>query len=70
MPFQCSPDRLPVLRRRFHHRFFGSLHHQPSPQVTQLCGSTSELPPFNWQSSRTFSGKFCYSLNVADIHTG
>lgn len=41
--FQLMPDRLPVLRCRFHHRFAHLLLDQPLPQVAQLAGSCAEL---------------------------
>src|ERR1700758_2337061 len=44
VPLQCSPDRLPILGRGFHHRFFDLLRAEPFRQHLQLLG-VATVPP-------------------------
>src|SRR4029077_11937640 len=44
MRFQFVPHRLPVLRRRFHHRLFDTALAQPLRQATQFAGGGAKAP--------------------------
>jgi hypothetical protein len=46
VPFQCSPNWFPILRRRFHDYFFGLLLNKPCRQRAQLFGVATKHPPF------------------------
>ena len=50
VPFQCSPNWFPILRRRFHDYFFGFLLNKPCRQRAQLFGVATKHPPSNWYS--------------------
>src|SRR5208283_2085871 len=45
VPFQCSPNWFPILRRRFHDYFFGLLLNKPCRQRAQLFGVAAKLTP-------------------------
>src|SRR6516162_2356040 len=45
VPFQYSPNGLPVLRRRFHHYFLDRLLDQPFRQQSQLLGVAAKQAP-------------------------
>jgi hypothetical protein len=45
VPFQCFPNRLPILGRGFHHDFHGLLLEQPCGERPQLFGVGGKPPP-------------------------
>jgi hypothetical protein len=45
VPFRGSPDRFPVLRRRFHDDFLDPLLQQPVGRLSQLGGVAAKLTP-------------------------
>ena len=58
---RVRPDRLPILRRRFHHYFFDLLFEQPIGQlIAQLSGIAPKLAPFK--------GVLAVDFDVGDDH--